>query len=160
MSKLGMIHYNYAGKSLDDFLKFTSETGFGYVELSIGDVWKADIADPEKNAEALRKQVESYGLQVSALGAGNDFVVLEEEAIRAQVERMENIAGIAKLLGTSVLRTEGGSMKDSVPESRWVEAMAGCLTRCLEFAERDDVYLAVDNHGMVTNDGDLQVGVI
>jgi sugar phosphate isomerase/epimerase len=48
MSKLGMIHYNYAGKSLDDFLKFTSETGFGYVELAIGDVWKADIADPEK----------------------------------------------------------------------------------------------------------------
>lgn len=157
MSKLGLIHYNYAGKSLDDFLQFTSETGFGYVELSVGDVWKSDTADPEKSAEAVREQVESYGLQVSALGAGNDFVVLDEETVQAQVERMERIAGLAKLVGTSVLRTEGGSMKDSVPESRWVEAMAGCLKRCLEFAERDDVYLAVDNHGLVTNDGDLQV---
>ena len=29
MPKFGLIHYNYASKSLDDFLKFTSETGFG-----------------------------------------------------------------------------------------------------------------------------------
>ena len=157
MSKLGLIHYNYASKSLDDFLKFTSETGFGYVELQINDVWNLETAAPEKNAEAVRKQVESYGLQVSALAAGNDFVVLEEEAVRSQVARMERIAGLATLIGTSVLRTEGGSPKDAVPESRWVEAMAGCLTRCIEFAEQKQVYLAVDNHGIVTNDGDLQV---
>ncbi len=157
MSKLGLIHYNYAGNSLEDFLKFTSDTGFGYVELAVGTVWNADTDDPEKNAEKVRELVESYGLQVSALGAGNDFVVLEEEAIRQQVERMERIAGLAKRVGTSILRTEGGAMKDAVPQDRWVEAMAECLTRCLEFAERDDVYLAVDNHGLVTNDGDLQV---
>ena len=157
MPKLGLIHYNYASKSLDDFLKFTSETGFSYVELQIGDVWNSDVANPEQNAEAVRAQVEGYGLQVSALAAGNDFVVLEEEAIQSQIDRMEHIAGLAKRLGTSVLRTEGGAAKDAVPESRWVEAMAGCLTRCLEFAERDEVYLAVDNHGIVTNDGDLQV---
>ncbi len=157
MSKLGLIHYNYAGKSLDDFLKFTSETGFEYVELPIGDVWKAETTDPEKSAEAVRAQVESYGLQVSALAAGNDFVLLAEDAIQAQVSRMERIAGLAKRLGTSVIRTEGGAMKDSVPQSRWVEAMAGCLTRCLEFAEKEDIYFAVDNHGLVTNDGDLQV---
>lgn len=157
MSRLGLIHYNYASNSLEDFLKFTSETGFGYVEIAVGTVWNADTDDPEKNAENVRELVESYGLEVSALGAGNDFVVLEEEAIQQQVDRMERIAGLAKRVGTSILRTEGGSMKDSVPQDRWVEAMAGCLTRCLEFAERDDVYLAVDNHGLVTNDGDLQV---
>jgi sugar phosphate isomerase/epimerase len=60
-------------------------------------------------------------------------------------------------LGAPVIRTEGGSPKDSVPESRWIEAMAGCLSRCVEFAEKEDIYLAVDNHGVVTNDGDLQV---
>ncbi len=157
MSKLGLIHYNYASSSLDDFLRFTSETGFGYVELQIGAVWTSDDADLEKNADALRAQVEGYGLQISALAAGNDFVVLDPDTIDAQVARMERIAQIAKRLGTSVLRTEGGAPKDAVPEARWIEAMAGCLTRCLAFAEREDVYLAVDNHGLVTNDGDLQV---
>ena len=93
------------------------------------------VDHPEQNAEAVRKQVESYGLQVSAFAAGNDFVVLDEAAIRAQVERMRRIAGLAKLLGASVIRTEGGSPKDAVPESRWVEAMVGCLNRCVPFAE-------------------------
>jgi sugar phosphate isomerase/epimerase len=157
MPKLGIVHYNFASPSLDEFLKFVSDTGYGYVELQVGDVWGRDVENPEQNAEAVRKQVESYGLQVSALAAGNDFVVLDAETIGAQVERMRRIAGLTKILGTSVIRTEGGSPKDSVPESRWVEAMAGCLKRCLEFAERDDIYLAVDNHGVVTNDADLQV---
>ena len=116
MPKFGLIHYNYASKSLDDFLKFTSETGFGYVELQISDVWHAETADAEKNAELVRQQVAAYGLQVSALAAGNDFVVLEEAAIRAQVKRMERIAGLAKRLGTSILRTEGGAPKETVPE--------------------------------------------
>ena len=45
MSKFGLIHYNYASKSLDDFLRFTSETGFGYVELQVGTVWNSETAE-------------------------------------------------------------------------------------------------------------------
>jgi len=157
MSKLGLVHYNFASSSLDDFLKFVSQTGYSYVELQAGDVWGRNIDNPEQNAESVREQVESYGLQVSAFAAGNDFVVLEEELIRAQVNRMRRITGLAKILGAPVIRTEGGSPKDSVPESRWLEAMAGCLSRCVEFAEKEEIYFAVDNHGVVTNDGNLQV---
>ena len=157
MSKLGLVHYNFASSSLDDFLKFVSQTGYSYVELQAGDVWGSNIDNPEQNAESVRKQVESYGLQVSAFAAGNDFVVLEEELIRAQVDRMRRMTGLAKILGAPVIRTEGGSPKDSVPESRWIEAMAGCLSRCVEFAEKEEIYFAVDNHGVVTNDGNLQV---
>ena len=155
--KIGVIHYNFPGYSFTDFLKYASETGYGYVELSVGDVWGKGVDNPERKAEEVRKQVESSGLKVSALAAGNDFIVLEEKAIEAQVERMGRICGLANILGTDVIRTEGGNPKDSVPKDRWVEAMAGCLTRCIDFAEKNDVYLAVDNHGHVTNDGDLQI---
>jgi len=154
MAKIGVIHYNFPGFSFTDFLKYASETGYGYVELQIGDVWGENS---ESKAEEVRKEVESFGLKVSALAAGNDFVQLEEEAIKFQVDRMKQICGLAEILGTNVIRTEGGGPKASVPEERWVEAMAGCLTRCLDFAEEMDIYFAVDNHGVVTNDGDLQV---
>jgi len=157
MQKLGVIHYNFPGFSFMDFLKYASKTGYKYVELQIGDVWNNDVANPEKKAEEVRKELESYGLQTSALAAGNDFVVLDEEAVKAQVTRMDRICGLTRLLGAKVIRTEGGSQKDSVPESRWVEAMAGCLKRCLDAAEKNDVFFAVDNHGYITNDGDLQV---
>jgi len=157
VKKLGVIHYNFPGYSLPDFLRYARVTGYGYVELQIADVWGAEVEHPEQQAEKVRKEVESFGLQVSALAADNDFVVLEEEEVRRQVERMRRICGLAKILGTSVIRTEGGRPKDSVPPERWLEAMAGCLLRCREFIEPEGIYLAVDNHGLVTNDGDLQV---
>jgi sugar phosphate isomerase/epimerase len=157
VAKLGLIHYNAPGRTVAEFLDYAKVAGFGYVELQIGDVWRPDVDNPEKEAEAVRGLVESRGLQVSALAAGNDFVVLAEEDIARQVERMRRICGLAKVLGTNVIRTEGGAPKPAVPEERHVEAMAGCLTRCREFIEPENVFLAVDNHGVVTNDGDLQV---
>ena len=157
MKKIGVIHYNFPGYSLEEFLKYAKDTGFSHVELQIGDVWSPGTPSPEREAEEARRQVESHGLAVSALAAGNDFVQIEEEAIQAEAARMQRICGLAKILGTNVIRTEGGRPKESVPEARWVEAMAGCLTRCLAFIEKDEIYLAVDNHGLVTNDGDLQL---
>ena len=156
--KIGIIHYNIPG-SLEEFLRYASETGYGYVELQISDVWGQGVENPEAEAEKVAKLVESHGLKVSALSAGNDFVLLDEEEIKRQVERMRRICGLAKILGTNVIRTEGGRPKESVPQERWAEAIAGCLKRCLDFAEEMDIYFALDNHGLVTNDAELQVRI-
>lgn len=157
MKKIGVIHYNFPGFSFADYLKYASSVGYGYVELQIGDVWTNEVADPEKKAEEVRKEVESYGLKVSALAAGNDFIVLDPEVVKTQVTRMNRICGLTRILGADVIRTEGGSPKDSVPQDKWVDAMAGCLVKCVDAAEKNNVKLAVDNHGYATNDGDLQV---
>jgi sugar phosphate isomerase/epimerase len=159
MAKIGVIHYNFPGFSFDDFLKYACDTGYEYVELAISDVWGQDIDNPEKKAEEVLKQLESYNIKASALSAGNDFVLLDDEKVDAQVKRMERICGLAQIVGTNVIRTEGGSPKDSVPEERWAAAITGCLKRCLDFIERDEIYLAVDNHGWVTNNADLQVEI-
>jgi sugar phosphate isomerase/epimerase len=134
MKKLGVIHYNFPGFSFADYLKYASSTGYKYVELQISDVWNNDISNPEAKAEEVRKEVESYGLKVSALAAGNDFIVLDPDIVKAQVERMNRICGLTRILGASVIRTEGGSPKESVPEDKWIEAMAECLVRCLDAA--------------------------
>ena len=155
--KIGMIHYNFAG-TIDDFFKYCSETGYEYVELQAGSV-SGD--NPEQAVEELRKKVDYWNLKVNAFAVGNDFVVLDPETVKAQIDRTEQIAGLAGILGAKTLRMEGGSPKDSVPETKWVEAMANCLRRCVDqFAERDQVKLAVDNHGVVTNDGDLMLELI
>jgi sugar phosphate isomerase/epimerase len=90
----------------------------------------------------------------------NDFVSLDEAKVTREVARMERVCSLAKIQGAPVLRTEDGRPKDSVPEERHVEAVAGCLKRCLRFIERDEVVLAVDNHGLVKNDADLQVRLL
>lgn len=158
--KLGVIHYNFPQFSFEQFLDYCPEAGFEYVELQIGDVWRQGVDDPEAEAEKVLQKVRARGLHVSALAAGNDFVVLDPDAIRAQVERMKQVIRLANVLQCHVIRTEGGSPKETVPESRWVDAMAGCLVRLVEYAEEKDVVFAVDNHGYCTNDGDRQLELI
>jgi sugar phosphate isomerase/epimerase len=155
--KLGLIHYNAPGDTLEEFLRYAADTGSKYVELGLRDVSPRDDEAPEKSAEIVKELLDGLGLKASALGAGNDFIVLDPDAVKAQVDRMKRVCSLAQIVGTDVIRTEGGQPKDSVPEARYVEAMAGCLTRCREFIEPMGIKLAVDNHGWVTNDGDLQV---
>lgn len=158
--KIGVIHYNFPQFDFDQFLDYCPGAGFEYVELQIGDVWGQGVDNPEAEAEAVLKKVQARGLKVSALAAGNDFVVLDEDQIAYQVARMKRCCGLAKILGTNILRTEGGQPKDSVPEERWAEAIAGCFKRLAEFAESEGITFAMDNHGYCTNDGDRQLAII
>ncbi|MDH7570358.1 MAG: sugar phosphate isomerase/epimerase family protein [Armatimonadota bacterium] len=149
--KFGLVHYNAPGANLEEYFQFLAETGFDCTELLTRDVWGPGEENPERAAEAVRKLADRYGIAVSAFAAGNDFVVLDPDAVKAQVARMERCANIAEILGTKVIRSEGGQPKESVPEEKWVDAMAECFRRCLEWAEPRGIKLSVDNHGLVTN---------
>jgi sugar phosphate isomerase/epimerase len=156
MAKIGVIHYNFPGFSYPDFLRFAADAGYEYVELQLPDVWPEGVDDPEANAKKVRAEVESHGLKVSALAAHNDFVQLDPETVTAQVDRMNRICGLARILNDeAAIRTEGGAPKDSVPPEKYLEAMYGCFSRCTEFVDKHGIGLAIDNHGVVTNDGDL-----
>lgn len=160
--KFGLIHYNAPGDTLETFLDYAAGAGFDAVELQIGDVWReADPDDrPEANAERVRGEVESRGLSVGALAAGNDFVVVEPEAVSAQVARMERVCRLALQLGTNIIRSEGGRANPDIAQDRWADAMAGCFRRCVPFLEELGVHLGVDNHGVVTNDAELQMKLL
>jgi len=159
--KLGVIHYNFPGYSMEDFLSYAEDTGFGYVELQIGDVWdgEEEIGTGLERAASVREALDSHSLKCSALAAGNDFVQLDPGEIRREAERMKSVCDLADALGTKVIRTEGGRPKESVPEERWAEAISLCLKECLDFVEAEGFYLAVDNHGVVTNNGDRQLAI-
>jgi len=160
MAKIGVIHYNFPDFDWEQFLDYCVRTGFEYIEVAIADVWGEGVDDPEAKAREARQQLDERGLTASALAAGNDFVLLDPEAIGAQVERMRRICcGIAPILGADIIRTEGGWAKDAVPPEKYVEAISGCLKRCVPFIEPAGIKLAVDNHGLVTNDADLQVAI-
>ena len=152
--QFGMIHYRAPGNTLEEFLDYVAETGFDVVELQCQDVWPEGNDLPEREAERIRGLFEERSIEVSALSTGNDFLAVGEDAIRNQVERMDRLSKLAGILGTKILRTEGGSRNDQVPEEKEGETIGECIKRCLAFTERDDTYMAVDNHGHVTNNPD------
>ncbi|MFP3903682.1 MAG: sugar phosphate isomerase/epimerase family protein, partial [Armatimonadota bacterium] len=129
----GVIHYNTPADDFDEFIKWASETGFECCEVMLRDVWPDESEYQEDGAHKAKQILEEHGMFASALQAGNDFVQLDDEAVQEQAERMEKVARLAKILGTDVLRTEGGRPKDEVPMHRWSEAMAKCLKACIPF---------------------------
>lgn len=158
MHSYGLIFYNFGDMTLEQFLDYARDQGFSHVELFISHVWNEE--EDTTKVDEVRSALESRGLQLAALSALNDFIVLDPQSVDAQVRRMRRVVEIAGQLGVNVLRTEGGRPKDEVPEDKWVDAMAECLKRCREFIEPAGVHLAVDNHGVVTNDADLQVELL
>ena len=160
MSKLGFIHYNWPDFSFDDFLRFAAANGAGYVELQLTDVCENDHFDDKRAAE-VRAKVENYGLKVSALASRNDFLQSDAEAVTFQVDRMKRVAQLAQILcDKPILRSEGGAPKDGVSQENWGEALYQCFSRCTDFADEMGVTLAIDNHGIVTNNGDLLIALL
>ena len=74
MLKLGVIHYNWPGSDLEAFVQRASQIGYQYCELRIGDIWDGDPGTGEKTAEKTQRLLEKYGMQASAVDAGNDFL--------------------------------------------------------------------------------------
>lgn len=147
----GLIHYNAPGSTFEEFIQYAAGAGFNCCEVMLNDVWPKDAPFDLDRAREARAILERHGMFAATLTAGNDFVQLDAVAIRQQVERMQQVARLAKELGARILRTEGGQPKESVPEAKWSEAIAGCLKACIPFCQDMDIRMAVDNHGYVTN---------
>jgi sugar phosphate isomerase/epimerase len=162
MPESGLIHYNFRG-SLEEFLDFAQATGFQCTELQVNDVWKSkegeSFAQAQENASRVREMLAGRGLRASALQAGNDFLLPDEQAMAAQVERMEKVCALARILDTSVLRIDGGWPKPDLSSDRFLDLVVDGLTRSRPFIEAEGFFLALDNHGLVTNDADFQIEV-
>ena len=147
----GLIHYNTPGDTFAEFVAFAAASGFTSVEVMITDVWPRGTEFATEKAHEARAILDRHGIKASALTAANDFVQLDPKAIQVQVDRMQQVAQLAQIVGTSILRTEGGQPKEGVPEDKYAVAIAGCLKACLPFCQDLGVKLAVDNHGVVSN---------
>ncbi|MEW6754232.1 MAG: sugar phosphate isomerase/epimerase [Candidatus Latescibacterota bacterium] len=161
MAKIGVIHYNWPGYDLEGFARRASQIGYRYCELQINDFWDGQSRDGEKGAEQVRRMLDRYGLQPSAVAAGNDFIQSDPAELDAQIERYAYVCQIVPHAGTDVVRSDGGwNRKGDVPESRWDAMLVEAFKRVADSLEKHGVRCALDNHGRSTNDGDWQLSLI
>ena len=158
--KLGLVHYNFPG-SLEDFLDYAARTGFEYVELVAKDLWEKGQSYEQAldTAKQVRAMLDERGLKASALSGQNDFLVTGKEAMDFQVERLKQVCRLAEIIGTRILRVDGGWPKDGVDEAQWMDLMIEGFSRCRGFIEAEDFHFALDNHGLVTNDAERQLAL-
>ena len=168
--KLGVIHYNWPGyDGLEPFLARASDIGYDYCELWSDDIWAEedlsagvpDVGRLEADAERVVRILGRYNMQVSAVSARNDFLQADADVMGAQLVRYRNLCQAVPLVGTDILRSDGGSNRDGqVPREEWDAMLEEAFVRSAAFAEEFGVRIALDNHGDATNDGDWQLSLI
>ncbi len=144
--KIGVIHYNTDDKNLDEFLSWCNQNHIGYVELQRNDVW-----DEEIKTDVVKKLLDKYKIEISQISCGNDFLQKTKDDFQKQVKLVEKMCDIVKELGFNQLRIDGGWPKEGVEEKDYKNLIMEGIEKVVEIAEKKGVYLALDNHGTVTN---------
>jgi len=158
--KLGLIHYRAPGDTVEEFLTWAAETGFENVELMWPDLMPEGRDDPAANTAEVKQVADDLGIEITAVSLGNDFVQLDDAVIADQVERTKGIADLMLMCDCHIFRTEGGQPKDSVPEDQHAAAIIKSVEAALPVCEEMDLYLAIDNHGVVSNDNAVLMTVL
>ncbi len=163
MQGFGLVFYNFPGHTLEQFAQYAGQAGFAYCEIMVGHLWNEK--DPSDYAEARAGEVgtllRQHGLRPSAVAAGNDFLRGDEAGLQQQVERLKRVCRLARLAGTDLIRIDGGWIREGVSEDReeWFRRIVQGLQAMRPFIEAEGYTLALDNHGLVTNDADFQARI-
>ena len=119
----------------------------------------------ERRAEHEEALASAQGLYFCWTNGDEGFALAQKILVTSQkmwssnCERLQQVCRLADVLGTRLLQVDGWP-KEGVPEERWVELMVEGFSRCRDFIEKEDFKFALDNHGLVTNDADLQIELL
>ncbi|MDC3412177.1 sugar phosphate isomerase/epimerase [Aquibacillus sp. 3ASR75-11] len=127
-----------------DFLNYAKEIGLGGVEL-LDIYWK----DKENEIAEVVSKLREMELQVSAYDVTNNFVKESAEERTLEVEKINDGIEVAKKLGTNIVRVFCGDLHGNLTYEDGQDWIVEGLKRSAEKAEREQVYLAIENHGLL-----------
>jgi len=158
VSKIGVIFYNFPGFTLESFFAWCQRTGAGWVEILLPTIEKA--GGLEQGTELVASLCEKHGVRISQVSACNDFLQKTRDEVSAQAALVGKAARTARLLGADLVRIDGGWEKPGVERKDYRELVLTGFSLALEYAEKENVRLAFDNHGVVTNDHYFQLEIL
>jgi len=158
-SMIGVINYNISNFSNEELFKWCRDNSVGYVELQRKDVWE-DIGKPENRIRETGLLLQKYGIKVSQISSGSDFLQKTGDDLNRQVWMVGEMCKMVKDLGFNQLRIDGGWPKKGVKEEDYRDLIMKGVSKVTENAEKENVYLALDNHGTVTNNHVLLLDIL
>jgi len=156
---IGVVGSGMGRYTLSEFLDGTREMGAQCLELPAQSGFFQGTLNLDDPA-AVRREIEKRGLFVYAVGGGNDFVQPTAEALEAQIAKVRGQIDLAVAMGCDVVRTFGGEPKDGIPAEEYPDYLIKGYRAVIPYAENKGVYLAMENHGWITNDAEVEVRIV
>jgi sugar phosphate isomerase/epimerase len=102
-------------------------------------------------ADKLKARCRQHGLAVSGVPVGNDFCVTDRTRYRAEIQKVKDWTARAARVGATTVRIFAGSLEkgDTLEEAQ--KRVVAAVNECCEAAGKHGVYLALENHGGITD---------
>jgi len=145
-----------AGKmSLSQFVDFAAKQDVEGVEL-LDYFWK----DKKTELPAVKKQIADSGLKLAVYSIGNDFCQGDAAARAKQLDDLKDGVDTANALGVNLVRVFSGHHKDNFTFEDSLGWILEGLSAGAEYAEKNGVVLALENHGLMAGRSDQVRGII
>ena len=131
--------------SIIDFIDYASKIPVDGVELL--DMYWTD--NNKLEIEQVKMSLDSLNLKVSAYDVTNNFVKKTSEERDAEVRKVLDGIEVAKMLDTKVVRVFCGDINGELTFEEGASWIIEGLKKCAEVAEKAQVYLAIENHGLL-----------
>lgn len=159
--KIGVVGSCLGKYRFPGVLKIIKDCGFDYLELpGRSGAYQGSLLLGEENFENIKREIANSNLQVCALAAWNDFVQKEDKDLQAQVDEVQRVVDLAKTFDCDVVRVFAGEPKDDIPKDRWLDLIIGGFKSSVRYAQSNKVYLALENHGYITNDAEVELKIL
>jgi sugar phosphate isomerase/epimerase len=132
--------------SIFDFIDYAKRISLDGVEL-LDFYWKED--DREKEIERVKQALKENDLVVSAYDVSNNFVKESREDRAKEAEKVLEGIETAKKLGTNIVRVFCGDLHGDLTYEDGQSWIVEGLKQCAKKAEEEQVYLAIENHGLL-----------
>lgn len=134
--------------TLEGFIQFCAEQGLVATELTGYYFPKQITAD---YLLSIRNLTHRLGLTISGTAIGNDFCLPEGEARQLQLAECREWIDYASIMGAPAIRIFAGKVPEGDTEEAAIERCAAGINECLQYAEQKGVFLALENHGGITD---------
>ncbi|MFC4557864.1 sugar phosphate isomerase/epimerase family protein [Virgibacillus kekensis] len=138
-----------------DFIELANTINLDGVEL-LDIYWQ----DKEKEIEEVQNVLQKYNLVVSAYDVTNNFVKGSAEERADEVEKVIDGIKVAKQLGTNIVRVFCGDIHGELTYQDGQDWIVEGLKKSAEVAESEQVYLAIENHGLLAGKSEQVAEII
>ena len=161
VSVTGLLFSSY---TFEDMLVSLERLRIGYFELPhpffYKGIYKGTLKPLMMKIRGLKELIESRGLKLSTVNAGNNFVQTDEDEFKRQVKGVKVCCDLSVELGCNIVRIFGGDLKEGLTEQDCVNLITKGIKECVGYAEDRNVCLALENHGRITNNYEFELKLL
>lgn len=109
---------------------------------------------------SLKAKAFKLGLDISGLGVGNNFVVPAGAKRDEQIAYVKKWIGHAAILGAPCIRIFAGQKSKEADRAAHRDWVIECIKPCCDAAGEKGIFLALENHGYLTETADEVLGIV